>query len=41
VARLYGIESIPQNFLIDPAGKIVAKDLRGDVLNNKLAELFK
>jgi peroxiredoxin len=41
VAQLYGVESIPQNFLIDPAGKIVAKDLRGDILNNKLAELFK
>ena len=41
VAQLYGVESIPQNFLIDPVGKIVAKDLRGDVLNNKLAELFK
>ena len=41
VAQLYGVESIPQNFLIDPTGKIIAKDLRGDVLNNKLAELFK
>jgi peroxiredoxin len=41
VALLYGVESIPQNFLIDQAGKIIAKDLRGEVLNNKLAELFK
>lgn len=41
VAVLYGIQSIPQNFLIDPNGKIIAKDLRGDVLNNKLAEIFK
>jgi peroxiredoxin len=41
VAQLYGVESIPQNFLIDPAGKIIAKDLRGDILNSKLAELFK
>ena len=41
VAVLYGIQSIPQNFLIDPNGKIIAKDLRGEVLNNKLAEIFK
>jgi len=41
VALLYGVESIPQNFLIDPTGKIIAKDLRGDALNSKLAELFK
>lgn len=41
VALLYGVESIPQNFLIDPTGKIIAKDLRGDALNSKLAELLK
>ncbi len=32
VAKLYGIQAIPQNFLLDPAGKIVAKNLRGEEL---------
>lgn len=41
VARLYGINSIPQNFLIDPAGKIIAANLRGEELQAKLAELLK
>jgi hypothetical protein len=39
-AQLYSVRSIPQNFLIDPQGKIIAKDLRGDALSNKLAEIF-
>ena len=39
-ALLYGIKIIPQNFLIDPSGKIIAKDLSGDDLDKKLAELF-
>ena len=29
VAGLYNIKSIPANFLIDPSGKIIARDLRG------------
>ena len=37
-AQLYRVQSIPQNFLIDPAGKIVAKDLRGEDLEKKLCE---
>ncbi len=41
VARMYRISAIPRNFLIDPNGKIIAKDLRGDELNAKLAELIK
>jgi peroxiredoxin len=40
VAKLYGIRSIPQNFLIDPQGKIVAKNLRGEELEAKLAGLL-
>jgi peroxiredoxin len=40
VAKQYGIRAIPQNFLIDPSGKIIAKNLRGDELNKKLATLF-
>ncbi|MEP6951861.1 MAG: TlpA disulfide reductase family protein [Ginsengibacter sp.] len=41
VAGLFQIRSIPQNLLIDPDGKIIAKNLRGTVLENKLAELLK
>ncbi|MCW3464614.1 TlpA disulfide reductase family protein [Chitinophaga nivalis] len=40
VARLYGVSGIPQNFLLDPQGKIVAKNLRGDALVNKLKEIL-
>ena len=38
VAQLYRVQSIPQNFLIDPNGKIVAKDLKGEDLEKKLCE---
>lgn len=40
VAQQYHIESIPQNLLIGPDGKIVAKNLRGPALANKLCELL-
>ncbi|WP_025146514.1 TlpA disulfide reductase family protein [Pedobacter jeongneungensis] len=40
VAKLYGIASIPQNYLIDPAGKIIAVNLRGQALQDKLGELL-
>jgi len=40
VARMYNIRSIPQNYLIDPAGKIVAVNLRGADLEKRLAELL-
>jgi peroxiredoxin len=40
VAKQYTIRSIPQNFLIDPTGKIVGKNLRGDDLEEKLAALL-
>ena len=36
----YGIFSIPSNVLIDPAGKIVAMDLRGKALGEKLREIY-
>ncbi|MCZ8134468.1 MAG: redoxin domain-containing protein, partial [Algoriphagus sp.] len=39
-AELYKIEAIPATYMIDPDGKIIAKDLRGPSLENKLAELF-
>lgn len=40
-ALIYGIHYYPANFLIDPKGTIIAKDLRGDALRNKLSELLK
>lgn len=40
IAKQYNINSIPANFLIDPTGKIVAKDLRGEDLDKKLDEIF-
>lgn len=39
-ADLYQIDAIPATYMIDPDGKIIAKDLRGPSLENKLAELF-
>ena len=36
----YGITSIPANFLIDPNGVIIAKDLKGDTLKKELSKLF-
>jgi len=41
VAILYGIQSIPQNILINPEGKIIAKNLRKEALDKKLEEIFK
>lgn len=40
-ATLYHIEAIPFNVLIDPQGKIIATELRGNDLHNKLAEVLK
>lgn len=40
VALLYAVQSIPHNFLIDPKGKIIAKDLRGSDLDAKLTQIF-
>jgi len=36
-AQLYGIQAIPQNFLIGPDGRIVAKNVRGEELGKTLA----
>ncbi|MEO7961064.1 MAG: TlpA disulfide reductase family protein [Ginsengibacter sp.] len=41
VAALFQVKSIPQNLLIDPDGKIVAKNLRGSVLDDKLNTLLR
>jgi len=40
VAQMYGVQAIPQNFLLDPNGKVIAKNLRGDALDAKLAEVL-
>ena len=40
VAQQYGIKAIPQNLLLDPEGKIIAKNLKGDELDQKLTELI-
>lgn len=40
-AEVYGISSIPSSILVDPQGKIIAMDLRGKALEDKLSELFK
>lgn len=37
---MYQVAEIPTNFLIDPTGKIIAKNLRGSELNDKLAEIL-
>lgn len=41
VAKQYGIQAIPQNLLLDPEGKIIAKNIRGEELEKKLAEFIK
>ena len=41
VAQLYRIQSIPANMLIDPSGKIIGKNLRGEALNEALGRLLK
>ena len=40
-ARLYGVTSIPMNFLLDPNGIIVAKNLRGTQLDQALDKYVK
>lgn len=39
-ARLYKIREIPSNFLLDPEGKIIARNLRGQQLENTLSEVI-
>jgi peroxiredoxin len=40
VAALFKVTSIPQNILIDPKGKIIGKNLRGEALNDKLSSIL-
>jgi thioredoxin-related protein len=40
-AQQYGVSSIPYTVLVDREGKVLAKNLRGPALEEKLAEVFK
>lgn len=40
VTKLYKIDAIPDNLLIDPQGNIVTRGLRKEALRNKLEEIF-
>ena len=40
VAQQYAVYGVPTNYLIDPNGKIVAKNLRGETLHRTLEEIF-
>jgi peroxiredoxin len=40
IARQYGVNTIPQTYLLDKEGKIIAKGLRSEQLAAKLAQLF-
>lgn len=39
-AAMYGVRGIPQNYLLDPKGNIIAANLRGAALEKKLAEVL-
>ena len=39
-AKLYAVNSIPSNLLIDNTGTIIGRNLRGDALANKVKELL-
>lgn len=41
VAKLYGVKAVPGNLLLDPEGKIIAKNLHGQELQNKLEQIIK
>ncbi len=40
VVTIYNIQGIPMNFLLDPEGKIIDRNLRGESLSMKLQEIF-
>ena len=41
VSRAYGVRSIPSNVLLDKDGVIIARNLHGDELHQRLSELYK
>lgn len=40
IAKLYNVNAIPSSFILDEKGVIVAKNLRGEALEQKIAELL-
>lgn len=40
VSKSFGVQAIPFNFLLDPNGKIIARNIRDKELQTKLAEIF-
>lgn len=40
IAVQYGVQSVPANFLIDPQGIIIGKNLIGEELHSRLKDLF-
>lgn len=40
VAKLYGVEGVPAIWLIDPEGKVIAFDARGEALDTQLEKIF-
>lgn len=40
VAKLYVVQAVPQNYLVNPEGKIVGINLRGEELDKKLKEIY-
>jgi len=40
IAELYNVKAIPATFILDENGVIIAKDLRGPALENKIAQLL-
>jgi peroxiredoxin len=41
IAKLYNVTAIPNNFLVNPDGKIIGTNLRGQALEEKLKTIFK
>lgn len=41
VSKSYGVKSVPQNFLLNTEGLIIAKNLKGDELTQKLESVLK
>jgi peroxiredoxin len=40
VVPMYNLEAIPANYLLDPEGRIIDRNLRGEALQKRLAELL-
>ncbi|WP_397363071.1 peroxiredoxin family protein [Olleya sp. R77988] len=40
IAQTYGVRSIPATYILDGEGKIIAKNLRGKALEDKIAEIL-